>query len=88
MSDEKRREQTPEAILEFVLERVALSLGTPIEKLDPREPFASFGLDSLAAVTLAADLEKYLGRPVPPTVVWDYSTPQLLAAHLSGDVSA
>ena len=52
MSDEKRREQTPEAILEFVLERVALSLGTPIEKLDPREPFASFGLDSLAAVEL------------------------------------
>jgi acyl carrier protein len=78
---------TSDAILEFILEKVGKSLGVPVEKLDPREPFASYGMDSLAAVTLAADLEKQLNRPLPTTIVWDFSTPQLLAAHLAGEAS-
>ena len=55
--------------------------------LDPGEidvtiPLERYGLDSRAAVTLAGDLEDWLGRPVPVTLVWDYPTIEEISEHV------
>lgn len=52
--------------------------------LPPQRPFNELGLDSLEGVTLAAELEEELGRPVDPGLLFDHPTPRALARHLAG----
>jgi acyl transferase domain-containing protein/acyl carrier protein len=68
----------------WLVERVAGKLRVPPEQLDPREPLARYGLDSLTAVQLAGELEQWLGRPLSPVLVYDYPTIDALAEHLAG----
>ncbi|QJB31943.1 aminotransferase class III-fold pyridoxal phosphate-dependent enzyme [Chitinophaga oryzae] len=50
--------------------------------------FAEYGLTSMQAVMLAADLEQWLGIPVDKTLIYNYTTATALAAHLSGTAVA
>ncbi len=68
----------------WLVKAIARSLRIPPDQIDPQRPFADFGIDSVAAVELSGDLEDFLGKQVAPTVVWDYPTIALLAAHLAG----
>jgi acyl carrier protein len=72
-------------VQEWLVTHLARVLETDPDHIDPREPFASFGLGSLAAVELSADLDDWLGRPLPPTLAWDYPTIELLARHLGAE---
>ncbi|MET9000823.1 SDR family NAD(P)-dependent oxidoreductase [Amycolatopsis sp. NPDC004169] len=51
--------------------------------VDPGRPLHETGLSSRDATTLAADLGAFAGRPLAPTLVWQYPTIDALAAHLS-----
>src|SRR5579871_4613373 len=62
---------TAEAIRSWIVERLARQLSIDPQDIDVREPFARYGLESEAAVSMAADLEAWLGRPVSPTLVYD-----------------
>jgi thioester reductase-like protein len=73
---------------QWLIERVAAALNVALESVDPHAPLQSLGLDSMAAVTLAGELEAYLGRPVAPTVVYDFPTIQLLAQNLASPARA
>lgn len=68
----------------FLLDRLAATLGVSADELDAGEPFTSYGLDSMAAVTLAAELESLVGRKLPSTLLWDHPTVNDLAQHLAG----
>ncbi|MFE5160888.1 amino acid adenylation domain-containing protein [Streptomyces sp. NPDC056697] len=54
----------------------------PAEVADD-EQFLTMGLDSLSAVDLVRRLEAELGRPLPPTLFFEYRTIGELAAHLA-----
>lgn len=45
--------------------------------------FADFGLDSILAVQLSGRLEKLLGRPLSPSLAWEFPTIAELAEHLA-----
>jgi acyl carrier protein len=71
------------------LEQLLSTLVAREAALDPKaidihKPFAYYGLDSLAAVTLSGELETALGRRLPATLAWDYPTISHLARHLAG----
>ncbi|KDN18053.1 type I polyketide synthase [Amycolatopsis rifamycinica] len=51
--------------------------------VDPDRPLHETGLSSRDATSLAADLGEFTGRPLSPTLVWQYPTITGLAAHLS-----
>jgi acyl carrier protein len=55
------------------------------EKIDPHMPFSYYGLDSIDAVELAAELEEWLGTPVSATLTFDYPTASAVATYLAGD---
>jgi acyl carrier protein len=74
------------AIEAWLITRLAAQLQVDPAEIDPRRPFARHGLDSLKALLLAGELEAWLGRALPPTLVWDYPTIEALARHLSGEV--
>ncbi len=63
--------------------QISRRLKLPATAIDPREPFSRYGLDSLAAVELSGELEKWLGRHLPPTLLYDYPSIRLLAEHLT-----
>ena len=67
----------------WLVRALAKSLRVDEKLIDPARPFAELGIDSVAAVELSGDLEDWLGKKVAPTVVWDYPTIALLAAHLA-----
>lgn len=70
-------------IEEFLLGRLASYVDGDRGDLDPHLPFSYYGLDSLDAVALAAELEQWLGTPVAPDLAWDYPTAHAVAAYLS-----
>jgi acyl carrier protein len=60
---EGRAAVTPTAadVQAWLVARVAELTGTPPADLDPAEPVTRYGLDSVAAITLAAELEGRFG---------------------------
>nr|QVV57684.1 beta-ketoacyl synthase [Myxococcales bacterium] len=56
--------------------------------VDPRERFYRYGLDSVGATRLIADLSAHLGRSLPPTLVWEHPTLEDLARHLTSSTSS
>ena len=48
------------------------------------ERFRSLGLDSLGAGAMLAELSAQLGRPLSPTLAWEFPTISRLALHLAG----
>ncbi|MBM4089215.1 MAG: AMP-binding protein, partial [Planctomycetes bacterium] len=76
---------TAKAIQQWLVAKLAERLKVPESEIDVAQPFARYGLDSVAAVGLANALEERLQRPVPPTIAYDYPTVELLARHLAED---
>jgi acyl carrier protein len=69
-------------IQRWLVGQVAAELELDPGEIDVTIPLERYGLDSRAAVTLAGDLEDWLGRPVPATLVWDYPTIEEISEHL------
>ncbi|MEB3358629.1 MAG: hybrid fatty acyl-AMP ligase/type I polyketide synthase [Synechococcales bacterium] len=76
------------AIQRWLATTLAERLGLDPEAISIDEPFARYGLDSVAAVQLSGQLEDWLGRSLPPTLAYDYPTIASLAAFLGGDGEA
>lgn len=72
------------ALQAWLCDRCAARLGLPAEAIDVREPLDRYGFDSLAAIALAGELERRLGRPVSPTAAYDYPSIAGLARFLAG----
>lgn len=78
----------PAALTAWISRWVAEELGLAAAEVEPDRPFLSYGLNSIQAMMLVGDLETHLGRPLPPTLVWDHPTVAALAAHLADQPSA
>ena len=63
---------------------VADRLGVAADLLEPTERLHRYGLTSLTAATVVAALSQRIGRPLPPTLLWDHPTLAQLAAALDG----
>jgi len=63
---------------------VGCRLAVPAGQIDPLKPFADFGIDSVSAVELSAELGEWLQAPVPPTIVWDFPNIRVLADGVAG----
>jgi acyl transferase domain-containing protein/NADPH:quinone reductase-like Zn-dependent oxidoreductase/acyl carrier protein/NADP-dependent 3-hydroxy acid dehydrogenase YdfG len=72
------------ALRQWIVGRVADRLGIDPVALDVHQPLARYGMNSLAAVRLAAELTNLLGRDIPATLAYEYPTIAGLAQHLSG----
>ncbi|KDP88103.1 hypothetical protein CF70_032560 [Cupriavidus sp. SK-3] len=74
-----------EEISAWCTQFIVNNLGIPPAKVDTSHEFDAYGLDSTAAVGLVVELEEWLGRPVDPSVLFEYPTIDALANHLEGE---
>jgi amino acid adenylation domain-containing protein len=79
------RSHSRDEITAWLAAKVAAPLGTRPDDIDIRAPVAGFGIGSLQAARLAAELEVWLGRKLSPTLIYDYPTIDALAGFLAGE---
>jgi len=79
---------TGEAIRRWLVLKISELLGLDPDGVDVREPFASYGLTSVQAVGLSGELQDWLRRPLPASLVYEYPTVEALARHLTGGADA
>ena len=75
---------TEAELREWLITRVATATGVPAAGTDPHQPLGELGLSSRESVAIVGELERLLGRPLSPTLAWEYPTIALLAAGLTG----
>jgi acyl carrier protein len=68
---------------EWLIERVSRYVRRPAQEIDPSAPFAEYGMDSVAALSLFGDIEDAFGMYLEPTVAWDHPTVESLARFLA-----
>lgn len=66
----------------WLVERVGEYVPDLDAAVDPQQELGEYGLDSVAVVAFAADVEDWLGIQVEPTAVWDHPTVARLATYL------
>jgi acyl carrier protein len=78
-----------DTIQAWLVSKLSEGLEIELREIDPREPFASYGLGSTEAVSLTGELAEWLGRKLSPEWVYKYPAIISLSRHLAGsrDVS-
>lgn len=84
---DKRTMQDLEKVEAQVLARISEITGIPKGEIPLDQPFADLGLSSQELVVLSGDLEAIFGRPLSPTLAWEYPTIQSLVIMLSAPES-
>ncbi len=72
MTESTLQEHSLEEIRAWLTERVAEMLETPATEVDPDRSLADYGLDSVSAFTVIADVEDHFGLFIEPTLLWDH----------------
>ncbi len=72
-----------ELISAWLIAKLAEKLEIDSGEIDPHTDLTDYGLNSIEAVNLSGELENFLERRLPPTLLWDYPTLAELAKHLA-----
>ena len=78
------KKPTEKQIRERLVAEIADVMSLAPDRVDSREPFASYGIASVEAVHLVGKLETWLGLTLDPTLLWDHPTIDALANHHAG----
>lgn len=72
-----------EEIRDWIVARVSHLTAVPPVEIDVQAPMTCYGLDSVAMIALASDLEKWLGLRLREIPFADNPTPESLALALA-----
>jgi acyl carrier protein len=75
--------RTTEDIQDWLMGQLAARIQIDVDDIDISATFESFALESADALVLLNQLEQWLGCPVPPVLIWNYPTIELLSQRLS-----
>jgi acyl carrier protein len=78
---------TAAAIQEWMLTHLAEHTDYELDEIDPTVTFDNFGLDSVTAMVMVTEVEKFLGFEVSPMVLWQYPTLETLSARLAEEAA-
>jgi acyl carrier protein len=87
--DERLREEqiTYDTLVDWLTNRIAAYLNKEAAAIETDVALRDYGLDSVFALNLCADLEYEFGLFAQPTIAWDYPTIDAIAEHLTADLS-
>ena len=70
-------------IQDWLVSQIAELAQISKEEINVSEPIENYGLDSMQAVVISGELGKWLNRELPPTLVWEFSTIELISLRLA-----
>jgi acyl carrier protein len=79
---------TTEEIRVWLTSKFAEVLGVDPREIDSSEPLTNYGLGSIQALTLVAELEEWMDRTLPATLLWDCSTLDEIIDYVSESPAA
>ena len=74
-----------EEIEEWLVERIMEVTHKELDDIDVSVQLINYGVNSIDAATLSGDLEEWLGRELPASIIYQFPTIEALSAHLSGE---
>lgn len=75
-------------VAEFLHAKVAETLGSKIEDVNPTDEFMSLGLDSMHAIFLIDELEMAYAIQINPHDFWEYPTIKSFSENLEKKIAA
>ena len=78
---------TEEVLRDWLTRRIASQVELDPAEIDPAVGVAEYGLDSLVAVQITSDIEKVVKRSLSPALLFEYTTIDEIARHLTGPQS-
>jgi acyl carrier protein len=78
-------DRTERAFRGWLINRLSMYLRRAEADIGTEVPFAEYGLDSVAALSLFGDIEDEFGFYLEPTVAWDHPTVSALARFLAAE---
>ena len=79
---------TKDEIQNWLIQGIARSLKIDADEIDTSVAFDRYGMDSVVAVQLTGELEKRLGYPMSPTLMYDYPTIDALSQHVVEELAS
>lgn len=80
--------ETAGEIESWLVARLSQLLGIEPARIETSRPLTRYGLDSIVAIELTADLEEWLQQAVPNSLLWDEPTIKDIAAFLANPGSS
>lgn len=74
------------ALQAWLINMLAKRLRADPGQIDPEASLADFGMDSLIAIRVTSDLEKYLEIQLEPTLLWEHPNIAALVRHLAKEL--
>ena len=65
---------TQDELRDWLCAYMAKELELPAGSIDPAEPMSAYGLDSIRAITMLADVEDHIGLAIDPNALWEFPT--------------
>lgn len=75
--------RSAQEIQDWITSKLAVELQVESNIIDINQPFAGFGVDSIAIFTLTGDLAEWLGHDLRATLLWEYPNIAALSQHLA-----
>ncbi|VEP15655.1 Beta-ketoacyl synthase [Hyella patelloides LEGE 07179] len=70
-------------IEDWLIDRIAREIQIAPQEIDPLEPFSSYGINSVKAVSIVGEIETFLERTLSATLLYDYPSIVTLAKYLT-----
>ena len=83
MKQESNTKSNLDTLTTWLINYISKRCDIPAAELHPGIPFEEFGIDSVQAVEITAELEQEFQIPVEPTALFEFNTIELLVAHVS-----
>ncbi|KUN68828.1 hypothetical protein AQJ46_19895 [Streptomyces canus] len=78
---------TAQSLGRWLTECVAVHLSRPADTIDSAVPLSDYGLDSVYALSVIAELEDHLDVSLDPAVMWDNPTIDALSKALAEELA-
>lgn len=72
-----------EILSDNIVKLLSRELKVTADAIQLDKPLTEYGLDSIAALTIAGELEEQLGLTLPSTLLWDCPTVEDIAKYLN-----
>lgn len=72
-------------ISQWLVRRLANQLQRDPREINVTRPFVQYGLDSVSAVQIASELESFIGREIPATLMYEAPTIEAVATRLGSN---